>query len=186
MVDYDFDCSSTYEVLTYPTYPKFDSAYYVDNEIQLVNFDRDSIEDFFYLEEKEVKFWNRTGLKPDDIFTEFKCDYEIKSYEYHDKFSEMKEKMKALGITSKLKMQHERYKNDDIVLLLKKGYEIDNEVIDIEYSKYLSTSNVYLPLKGYKDLHAIYKKTKSKKVTEVNKFFISKVVKGELDIIKEV
>jgi DNA polymerase elongation subunit (family B) len=163
-----------------------DREHYADNEIQLVNFDRDSIEDFFYLEEKEVKFWNRTGLKPDDIFTEFKCDYEIKSYEYHDKFSEIKEKMKTLGITSKLKMQHERYKNDDIVLLLKKGYEIDNEVINLEYSKYLSTSNVYLPLKGYKDLHATYKKTNSKKVTEVNKFFISKVVKGELDIIKEV
>jgi DNA polymerase elongation subunit (family B) len=163
-----------------------DREYYADNEIQLVNFDRDSIEDFFYLEEKEVKFWNRTGLKPDDIFTEFKCDYEIKSYEYHDKFSEIKEKMKTLGITSKLKMQHERYKNDDIVLLLKKGYEIDNEVIDLEYSKYLSVSNIYLPLKGYKDLHAIYKKTNSKKVTEVNKFFISKVIKGELDIIKEV
>jgi DNA polymerase I len=163
-----------------------DREYYSDNEIQLVNFDRDSIEDFFYLEEKEVKFWNRTGLKPDDIFTEFKCDYEIKSYEYHDKFSEIKEKMKTLGITSKLKMQHEKYKNDDIVLLLKKGYQIDNEVIDLEYSKYLSVSNVYLPLKGYKDLHAIYKKTNSKKVTEVNKFFISKVIKGELDIIKEV
>jgi hypothetical protein len=163
-----------------------DREYYSDNEIQLVNFDRDSIEDFFYLEEKEVKFWNRTGLKPDDIFTEFKCDYEIKSYEYHDKFSEIKEKMKTLGITSKLKMQHEKYKNDDIVLLLKKGYQIDNEVIDLEYGKYLSVSNVYLPLKGYKDLHAIYKKTNSKKVTEVNKFFISKVIKGELDIIKEV
>jgi hypothetical protein len=83
-------------------------------------------------------------------------------------------------------MQHQRYKNDDIVLLLKKGYQIDNEVVDLDYSKYLSVPNVYLPLKGYKDLHAIYKKTKSKKVTEVNKFFISKVVKGELDIIKEV
>jgi DNA polymerase elongation subunit (family B) len=163
-----------------------DREHYTDNEIQLVNFDRDSIEDFFYLEEKEVKFWNRTGLKPDDIFTEFKTDYEIKSYEYHDKFSEIKEKMKTLGITSKLKMQHQRYKNDDIVLILKKGYQIDNELIDIEYSKYLSASNVYLPLKGYKDLHTIYKKTNSKKVTEVNKFFISKVVKGELDIIKEV
>ena len=163
-----------------------DREYYGDNEIQLVNFDRDSIEDFFYLEEKEVKFWNRTGLKPDDIFTEFKSDYEIKSYEYHDKFSEIKEKMKALGITSKLKMQHQRYKNDDIVLLLRKGYQIDNEIVDLEYSKYLNTSNVYLPLKGYKDLHAIYKKTNSKKLTESNKFFISKVVKGELDIIKEV
>ena len=163
-----------------------DREYYADNEVQLVNFDRDSIEDFFYLEEKEVKFWNRTGLKPDDIFTEFKCDYEIKSYEYHDKFSQMKEKMIALGITSKLKMQHQRYKNDDIVLVLRKSYQIDNEIVDLEYSKYLSISNVYLPLKGYKDLHAIYKKTNSKKVTEVNKFFISKVVKGELDIIKEV
>jgi hypothetical protein len=163
-----------------------DREHYSDGEIQLVNFDRDSIEDFFYLEEKEVKFWNRTGLKPDDIFTEFKSDYEIKSYEYHDKFSEIKEKMKALGITSKLKMQHERYKNDDIVLLLKKGYQIDNEVVDLEYSNYLSISNVYLPLKGYKDLHAIYKKTNTKKVTEVNKFFISKVIKGELNIIKEV
>ena len=163
-----------------------DREYYADNETQLVNFDRDSIEDFFYLEEKEVKFWNRTGLKPDDIFTEFKCDYEIKSYEYHNKFSEIKEKMKTLGITSKLKMQHQKYKNDDIVLVLKKVYQIDNEIIDLEYSKYLSTSNVYLPLKGYKDLHAIYKKTNTKKITEVNKFFISKVVKGELDIIKEV
>jgi hypothetical protein len=163
-----------------------DREYYADNEIQLVNFDRDSIEDFFYLEEKEVKFWNRTGLRPDDIFKEFKSDYEIKSYEYYDKFFEVREKIKALGIASKVKMQHERYKNDDIVLILKKSYKIDEQIIDLDYSKYLNTENVYLPLKGYKDLHVIYKQTNSKKVTEVNKFFISKVINGNLEIIKEV
>jgi len=160
--------------------------YYVDNEIQLVNFDRDSIVDFFYLEEKEVKFWNRTGLRPDDIFTEYKCDYELKSQEYYDKFFEVKEKIKAIGITSIIRMQHQRYKNDDIVLILKKAYKIDEQLIDLDYNKYLSTSNVYLPLKGYKDLHTIYKQTKSKKIIEINKFYISKVVEGKLNIIKEV
>jgi hypothetical protein len=163
-----------------------DREYYGENEVQLVNFDRDSIEDFFYLEEKEVKFWNRTGLRPDDIFKEFKSDYEIKSYEYYDKFFQVREKIKSLGIASKVKMQHERYKNDDIVLILKKGYKIGEEIIDLGYSKYLSTDNVYLPLKGYKDLHVIYKQTNSKKVNEVNKFFISKVINGNLEIIKEV
>ena len=163
-----------------------DREHYADNEIQLVNFDRDSIEDFFYLEEKEVKFWNRTGLRPDDIFTEYKCDYELKSQEYYDKFFEIKEKIKAMGITSRLKMQHQRYKNDDIVLILNKSYIIDNINIDFKFNKCLSTENVYLPLKGYKDLYNIYKQTKSKKVIENNIFFISKVVNGELDIIKEV
>jgi len=163
-----------------------DREHYTDNEIQLVNFDRDSIEDFFYLEEKEVKFWNRTGLRPDDIFTEFKSDYEIKSYEYYDKFNEMKEKIKNLGITSNFKMQHEKYQNDDIVLLLKKSYKIADEIVNIKYNKYLETSNVYLPLKNYDELYLIYKNNKSKKITESNKFFISKVVNGKLDIIKEV
>ena len=163
-----------------------DREHYSDSEIELVNFDRDSIEDFFYLEEKEVKFWNRTGLRPDDIFTEYKCDYELKSQEYYDKYFEIKEKLKSLGVTSKLRMQHQRYKNDDIVLILKKAYKIGEELIDINYDKYLSTSNVYLPLKGYKDLHTIYKQTQSKKITEINKFFISKVVEGNLNIIKEV
>jgi DNA polymerase elongation subunit (family B) len=163
-----------------------DREYYGDNEIQLVNFDRDSIEDFFYLEEKEVKFWNRTGLRPDDIFKEFKCDYELKSQQYYDKYVEIKDKMKRLGITSRLRMQHQRYKNDDIVLLLKKSYTIDNISIDLNYSKYLSSENVYLPLKGYKDLYTIYKQTKSKKITEINKFFIAKVIDGNLQIIKQV
>ena len=163
-----------------------DREYYSDNEIQLVNFDRDSIEDFFYLEEKEVKFWNRTGLRPDDIFTEYKCDYELKSQEYYDKYIEIRNKMKSVGIISKLRMQHQRYKNDDIVLLLKKEYTIDNIVIDLNYSKYFSTENVYLPLKGYKELYTIYKQTKTKKIIETNKFFIAKVIEGNLDIIKEV
>jgi len=163
-----------------------DREYYADNEIQLVNFDRDSIEDFFYLEEKEVKFWNRTGLRPDDIFTEYKCDYELKSQEYYDKYFEIKEKMKTLGVTSKLKMQHQRYKNDDIVLILKKAYKIGDQIVDLEHSKYLTMPNVYLPLKGYRDLHTIYKQTQSKKITEINKFFIAKVIEGNLNIIKEV
>lgn len=163
-----------------------DREYYTDNEIQLVNFDRDSIIDFFYLEEKEVKFWNRTGLKPDDIFTEFKSDYEIKSYEYHDKFSEMKEKMKTLGIQSKLKMQHDRYKNNDIVLVLKKAYKIDNEIIDLQYSKYLGFQNVFIPLKGYSKLYNTLKERNLKQIIELNNFSIHKVVDGELQYIKEV
>jgi hypothetical protein len=163
-----------------------DREYYADNEIGLVNFDRDSIEDFFYLEEKEVKFWNRTGLRPDDIFTEYKCDYELKSQEYYDKYIEIRNKMKSLGVKSRLRMQHQRYKNDDIVLLLKKAYHINNELIDLKYSKYFSTENVYLPLSNHKDLYTIYKETKSKKITEANKFFIAKVINGNLDIIKEV
>lgn len=163
-----------------------DREYYSDSEIQLVNFDRDSIEDFFYLEEKEVKFWNRTGLRPDDIFTEYKCDYELKSQEYYDKYTQIKEKIKALGITSKLKMQHERYKTEDIILLLKKGYKINDTVLDLKYSNYLSIDNVYLPLKNYKELYLIYKQNQSKKITEINKFFIAKVIEGNLNIIKEV
>ena len=163
-----------------------DREHYSDSEIELVNFDRDSIEDFFYLEEKEVKFWNRTGLRPSDIFKEFKCDYELKSDEYYQKYFEIKEKIKSLGITSKLKMQHQRYKSEDIVLLLKKGYIIDDIKIDLNYSKYLSAENVYLPLKGYKDLLVIYKQTKSKKIVEYNRFFVAKVIDNELTIINEV
>lgn len=163
-----------------------DREHYSDNEIELVNFDRDSIEDFFYLEEKEVKFWNRTGLRPDDIFTEYKCDYELKSNEYYEKYFEIREKIKSMGITSRFRMQHQRYKNDDIVLVLRKAYSIDSVTIDLEYSKYFTTENVYLPLKGHKDLYTIYKQTKSKKITEVNKFFIAKVIEGNLNIIKEV
>ena len=91
-----------------------------------------------------------------------------------------------MGITSRFRMQHQRYKNDDIVLLLKKAYTIDNITIDLDYSKYFTTENVYLPLKDHKDLYTIYKQTTSKKITEINKFFIAKVIEGNLNIIKEV
>jgi hypothetical protein len=70
--------------------------------------------------------------------------------------------------------------------LLKKSYKIADEIVNIKYNKYLETSNVYLPLKNYDELYLIYKNNKSKKITESNKFFISKVVNGKLDIIKEV
>jgi len=143
-----------------------DREYYADNEIQLANFDRDSIEDFFYLEEKEVKFWNRTGLRPDDIFTEYKCDYELKSQEYYNKYIEIRNKMKNIGITSRLRMQHQRYKNGDIVLVFKNSYNINNELVDDKFNKYLDNENVYLPLSNYKDLYRIYKTSQNKKIVQ--------------------
>ena len=163
-----------------------DREYYGDNEIQLVNFDRDSIEDFFYLEEKEVKFWNRTGLRPDDIFKEFKCDYELKSQEYYDKYNYVQNRMKELGSKSILKTQHDRYKNEDIILILKNSFKINDELIDEQYNKYLSIDNVYLPLKSYKDLYTIYKQTKSKKIIELNNYFLCHIINGKIEIIKEV
>jgi len=163
-----------------------DREHYSDNEIQLVNFDRDSIEDFFYLEEKEVKFWNRTGLRPDDIFTEYKCDYELKSQEYYDKYIEIRNKMKSVGITSRLRMQHQRYKNGDIVLVLNNSYNINNELVDSKFNKYLDNENVYLPLSSYKDLYRIYKTSQNKKIIQSNSFAIYQVVNGNLEMIKEV
>jgi hypothetical protein len=56
----------------------------------------------------------------------------------------------------------------------------------MKYNKYLGFDNVYLPLSNYKDLYKIYSATKSKKIVETNKFFIAKVIEGNLDIIKEV
>ena len=98
----------------------------------------------------------------------------------------MKEKMKTLGIQSKLKMQHDRYKNNDIVLVLKKAYKIDNEIIDLQYSKYLGFQNVFIPLKGYSKLYNTLKERNLKQIIELNNFSIHKVVDGELQYIKEV
>jgi hypothetical protein len=47
-------------------------------------------------------------------------------------------------------MQHQRYKNEDIVLMLNKGYYIDNELVDTKYNKYLGFDNVYLQEIKYK------------------------------------
>lgn len=162
--------------------------YYTEDEMKLVNFDKDSIEDFFYLEEKEVKFWNRTGLRPQDIFKDFKTDFEIKSQEYYDKYKEVKTKMLQLGLTNKLKMQHQYHKNDDIVLLMKKTYHINNQPVDDMFSKYLEKENVYLPLSDYKEIYKLYALNNNKNIiiTEKNNFFIAKVKQGIPQIIKEV
>ena len=61
-----------------------------------------------------------------------------------------------------------RYKNDDIVLILKKIYKIDDEIIDLQYSKYLGFQNVFIPLKGYTKLYNILK--------ERNKIFLYKSI----------
>jgi DNA polymerase elongation subunit (family B) len=159
--------------------------YYTEKDMFLTNYESDSIEDFFTLEEKEVNFWNRTGLMPDELFTEFKTVKPINSKNYIVKYETVKNKLLELNINKKLKKQYENYTNDDLVLTLEQNYYINNNIVNRNFNKILKQENVYIPLKNNTELLSLYKLDYNE-INEENVYIINEVINGELKPIKEV
>jgi len=123
-------------------------------------------------------------LLPDKIFSGYKTRDEIKSFIYHDKFTEVETKLKTLGVKDTLKKEMERYENGDLILKMETRYSYKETIINPIFNSYIQATNVYLPLKGYKTLAALYKETK--KFDETKQFYICRIKNGEPQIIKEV
>lgn len=89
--------------------------YYTDDEIKLTSFDLDTLDEFYTMEDKEVRFWNRTRKNPFNIFKRFKTDNEVLVYkEYFDKYEKVEKLLKEKDIN--LKTFNDTFVEGDFVL----------------------------------------------------------------------
>ena len=72
--------------------------YFSPSELELKNFPADDLEDSLILEDKELEFWNRTGLKPSLIWN----GYRLPEPDALDEIDEYEEKIKSLNDKFKL------------------------------------------------------------------------------------
>jgi len=88
------------------------------NELELVNFDLDTIEDSMYLEEPEVDFWNKTGYDPRKIWNGFKMrnDYKVHYDIYENALNYLNEKMIKAN-KPLIKSINVEYSSGDLVLI---------------------------------------------------------------------
>jgi len=87
-------------------------------QLELKNFDKDSIEESMYLEEKEVDIWNRNGLDARLIWDGFKMYNDKKIYFeiYENALNYLNEKMKAAN-KPLIKSINSKYEKGDFVLI---------------------------------------------------------------------
>jgi DNA polymerase elongation subunit (family B) len=169
--------------------------HYSDGELVLGFYQnpnpKDDIRNFFIMEESEVRFWNRTGLDPYSILEEFTTASEYYGYDYQKKINIVESK---LGI--KIKTMHDRYENGDYVVSFEDkyyAYNVETEdalPIPKHYYKYLSDdAKIKYPLNGgaYEDFkkYTAYFQEKSK-TKRIRHYYVNKVEKGELKMLKEI
>lgn len=90
-----------------------------ESELELKSFPADDLEESMILEEKELEFWNRTGLKPSLIWDGFKLPTpnaldEIDEYE--NKVRLLNEKLKSANDPRIVKTVNEKIEENDFVL----------------------------------------------------------------------
>ena len=89
------------------------------SELELKSFPADDLQESMELEEKEVEFWNRTGLRPTAIWGGFKLknhDDLDEIDEYEDKVRLLNEKLQKAGDTRIVKTVNEEINDNDFVL----------------------------------------------------------------------
>jgi DNA polymerase elongation subunit (family B) len=94
-------------------------------ELELKSFPADDLEESMVLEERELEFWNRTGLRPDKIWDGYKLpspDALDEIDEYEDKVRQLNEKLKNSNDSRVVKSVNEEYGENDFVLY--KNYNI--------------------------------------------------------------
>jgi DNA polymerase elongation subunit (family B) len=110
--------------------------YFTESELELINYDLDTLDELFTMEDKEVDFWNRTGLNPKDIFENFKTNKEliIQELSYDHVMTKLKPILLIKGIN--IKDNKGTLIPNDIYLdfsdgkyLIKKFKESESEVI---------------------------------------------------------
>lgn len=98
------------QAYTYENYPfeksKIDSLYSDGKNLAL-----------FKMEEKEVNFWNKTGLNPYDVFDEFTTEIPLEfDRKFFEHFNNIKIKLEKVDSNKKLKTIKNELEEDDIVL----------------------------------------------------------------------
>lgn len=94
------------------------------NELELGSFDLDDFDESMYLSDKEIDFWNKTGLDPRLVWDGFKVSDEHKVYYeiYEHALNFLNDKMEEKGETRRVKSINDNYVKGDLVLI-KNGSE---------------------------------------------------------------
>lgn len=93
--------------------------FFSKNELELKNFPADDLEESLILEEKELEFWNRTGLNPRLIWDGFKLPEENaleEVDEYEEKVKYLNEMLRAKNDPRTVKSVNEKINDNDMVL----------------------------------------------------------------------
>lgn len=168
--------------------------YYTDKQLQMVTRDSDSIEELFTMQDKEVNFWNRSGLDPNKIFSGYKTNKPIIT-DYNDKLTLVRNKIKEKNPNLEVKAIYEQYNNDDIVLKQEKETYVIKEdgsklLVPDLYADYYNNEFVKLPIskseqQEYLSYFNYNNGNEDIKVEYENKYYLCSVVNGELEKIKQ-
>jgi DNA polymerase elongation subunit (family B) len=93
--------------------------YFSKSELELKSFEADDFESSMVLEEKELEFWNRTGLKPSSIWDGYKLptlDALDEIDDYETKVALMNLKMREKNDLRVVRTVNEKINNNDFVL----------------------------------------------------------------------
>jgi DNA polymerase elongation subunit (family B) len=93
--------------------------FFSPSELELKNFPADDLEESMVLEDQELEFWNRTGLKPSDIWDGYllpEPNALDEVDEYEARVVELNEKLIKTGDKRKVKSVNEELLDDDFVL----------------------------------------------------------------------
>lgn len=96
-----------------------DRKYYTDKELELGAYDDDTYEEAMTLEDKEVEFWNATGLDPRKVYDGFNEneDHPLYLSIYDEKLECANQMLKDKGINLIIKSINDDYQKGDYVLL---------------------------------------------------------------------
>lgn len=92
--------------------------YYTDNEIKLMSFEKDNLEESMYLEPLELDLWNKTGRDPKKIFKGFKLvnSYDLNGVEEYNNLLQKINKSRANKGDKLLKSIDDKYEEGDLIL----------------------------------------------------------------------
>jgi len=141
-------------------------------ELGLKNFDLDSIDEAITLEEKEVKFWNKTGYDPRLIWNGFKLSEENKIYYeiYENALDYLNDLMKKSN-KQQIKSINDKYEKGDLILIKNDN----NYKIGLYNGIYVKIIREDIKIPKSKIELELEKKEKEneKKIEKLNKSFIS-------------
>jgi DNA polymerase elongation subunit (family B) len=101
--------------------------YFSSSELELKNFPADDLEASLVLEEPELDFWNKTGLKPSNIWDGYKLpnpDALSEIDEYYEKIESLNAKLRETKNSKIVKSVNDKLVDDDYVLY-KSGQRFD-------------------------------------------------------------
>lgn len=94
--------------------------FFSKSELELKSFPADNLEKSLILEDKELEFWNRTGLNPSDIWDGYRLgspDDLEEIQEYEEKVKYLNEKFKERNDPRKVKSVNQQLEDGEFLLL---------------------------------------------------------------------